>query len=37
MILVKAFVVTCLGVAAGLILGVGLVFCIKKVIDKILK
>jgi len=37
MILVKSFVITCLGVAAGLVLGAGLVFCIKKVIDKILK
>lgn len=37
MILVKSFVITCLGVTIGLILGVGLVFCIKKVIDKILK
>jgi len=37
MILVKSFVITFLGVTIGVILGVGLVFCIEKVINKILK
>jgi ABC-type antimicrobial peptide transport system permease subunit len=36
-ILVESFIVTFLGVTIGVILGVGLVFCIKKVINKILK
>lgn len=36
-ILVESFVVTCLGVTAGVVLGIGLVFCIKKVVNKILK
>lgn len=37
MILVKSFVITFLGITIGVILGVGLVFCIEKVINKILK
>ena len=36
-ILVESFVITCLGVIAGVVLGIGLVSCIKKVVDKILK